>query len=88
MVKVPSLPWAPPWDPPTFRRNALPPEREASFVKRSSSMGATAWLHDDATLPHEWLRLVATKLLETKVTSEWLAADGTLLCRIAQSRLA
>ena len=51
-------------------------------------MGATAWLHDDATLPHEWLRLVATKLLETKVTSEWLAADGTLLCRIAQSRLA
>ena len=33
------------------------------------------WLHDDGTPPHEWLRLVATELLQSQVTAEWLDAE-------------
>ena len=33
------------------------------------------WRHDGATPPQEWLRLLATELLESKVSAEWLAGE-------------
>ena len=33
------------------------------------------WLRQDAAPPHEWLHLVATELLETTVSADWLAAE-------------
>ena len=33
------------------------------------------WRHDGATPPQEWLRLLATELLESKVSADWLADE-------------
>jgi len=33
------------------------------------------WFRQDAEPPHEWLHLVATELLETTVSADWLAAE-------------